>query len=67
MIRIDMEMPKSCHECPFCMSFYNGCLLMPSVPAWIKDVMESQDKRSEHCPLIEELEVSVKNGNGKAL
>ena len=51
MIQIDIEMPRSCSECPF-KDQYNGCLIVPLVPAWQKEIKECQNRRSEHCPLM---------------
>ena len=49
MIQIDIEMIKSCSECPF--NEGNMCRLMPSVPAWQKEINECHDRLAEHCPL----------------
>ena len=50
MVQIDMEMPGSCSECPFNQN--NICPIMPSVPAWQKEIEQCKDRRAKHCPLI---------------
>ena len=55
MVKIDMDMPKSCSICPL-RDNYGWCIIMANVPAWIEDVEKSVDKRSEYCPLIPEEE-----------
>lgn len=53
MIQIDMQMPKSCDECPF-RNDVDWCLLIANVPAWQDEIEnECHDRRSEHCPLID--------------
>lgn len=49
MIQIDIQMPKSCKECPFCED--SNCSIMPGIPAWI-NVSKYTNTRSEHCILI---------------
>ena len=44
MIQIDMEMPKSCEECPFSNSSQDNCSLL-----WIDSIRHS----STGCPLKE--------------
>lgn len=53
MIQIDMEMPKTCRDCPFWKGAY-GCPIVPGIPAWQEDIADNgSEKRSEHCPLEE--------------
>lgn len=61
MLKIDMEMPRSCKECKFRHEYHGYCTLMAFVPAWMDEVWNSTDKRSEHCPLIED--TTVNNGS----
>ena len=58
MIHIDMEMPTSCSECPF-KDQYNGCLIVPLIPAWQKEIKECKDRRSEHCPLKDDVKEAI--------
>lgn len=60
MIQIDIEMLKSCSECPFNQN--NICRLMPSVPAWQKEINECHDRRAEHCPLTYYVEEAALGG-----
>ena len=51
MIILDMDMPKSCKECIFCLGFeeWDGCLVGGSGDDWLKD------RRADDCPIIAEL------------
>lgn len=61
MIQIDMDIPKSCRECPFLDYTYQVCCLVPVVPAWQKDILKNcTDRRSEHCPLINVVQEKAK-------
>ena len=54
MIQIDMNMPKTCCECPFYESTIKYCPILPGIPAWHKELSSiAHDKRSDHCPLKE--------------
>lgn len=48
MIKIDMEMPKSCCECP-CIDMYGFCPLIKVYVDWDERNCEKPD----NCPLIE--------------
>ena len=73
MIQIDMEMPESCSKCLFFDNGYGTCPLVPMIPAMQRDVKNSIDKRSKHCPLKEvpeehfKLEVPEKCGDCKSM
>ena len=54
MIQIDIDMPKSCEECPFRGETFHGCPIVPGVIAWQAEIARCTDRRSEHCPLIEQ-------------
>lgn len=52
-IMIDIDMPKSCKDCPF-QDEAHYCQFVPGVPAWQAEIAKCTDRRSEHCPLIED-------------
>ena len=51
MIQIDMEMPKSCTECNFCLYVNSGISLHCSVVK--KELHLYKGARSNNCPLRE--------------
>lgn len=55
MIKIDIEMPESCAECPCsCADYYAeaiSCNLLDLLPMTFED---AADGRLEDCPLIDE-------------
>ena len=54
MIQIDIDMPRSCNDCPIQGETFHCCPLVPGIPAWQREISENcADKRSEHCPLID--------------
>lgn len=54
MLKIDIDMPKSCSECIF--RDIIGCPFVAGVPSWQNEIAKCTDKRSEHCTLIEDSE-----------
>lgn len=51
MIKIDMDMPESCEECPFLA--FNNTLLYYYCPFLQADVTQMKDCRHNYCPLKE--------------
>ena len=45
MIQINMNMPRSCKECPFQGETYHGCPIVPGVIAWQAEIERCTEKR----------------------
>ena len=66
MVKIDMEMPKSCFDCPFCDQEQSGCIasgkpgfvvfswLANTEFAWEEWKEKTRSGRDPRCPLTED-------------